>query len=109
MAFEQLAEEIIQRAIERGELDNLSGKGRPLELEIYFQAPAETRVIQKLLQDAGFAPRELELLQEIRRLQTQLSAAEDAQIRQSLRRQIARVQLELDVRTEALRRGSRRK
>ncbi len=109
MAFERLAEEMIQRAIERGELKNLSGKGKPLDLELYFQAPAETRVLQKLLQDAGFVPREIELLQAIRALQTRLSATEDAGIRQGLRNQIARLRLDLDIRTEALRRDSRRK
>ncbi len=109
MAFERLAEGMIQRPIERGELKNLSGEGKPLNLDLYFQAPAETRVLQKLLQDAGFVPRELELVQEIRALQTRLAATEDAGIRQGLRNQIARLRLDLDIRTEALRRGSRRR
>ncbi|MBI1928924.1 DUF1992 domain-containing protein [Candidatus Poribacteria bacterium] len=57
----------IQEAMERGDFDNLPGKGKPLKLETNPFIPSETRMVNQLLKDNGFAPRWLELDKEIRR------------------------------------------
>ena len=44
MLFERLAEEKVKEAIENGEFDNLSGKGKPIDLTEYFQTPADLRL-----------------------------------------------------------------
>lgn len=63
--LERLAEQKIQAAIERGELDNLPLSGKPLGLEPRGLVPEDLRLTYKLLKDAGFLPPEIELRKEI--------------------------------------------
>jgi hypothetical protein len=60
-----LAEQRIAEAIERGELDNLPGAGRPLVLDDDADVPAELRVAYRLLKNAGMVPPEVELRREL--------------------------------------------
>ncbi len=65
MNWSQLVERQIVEAQERGEFDDLPGKGRPLDLaENPFAAP-EWRVAYKILQDNGFTLDWIELDKEI--------------------------------------------
>jgi len=53
---ETLVEKKIREAMEKGEFDNLPGKGEPIDLsENPFENP-ELRMVHKLLREAGFAP-----------------------------------------------------
>ncbi|MFN8006008.1 MAG: DUF1992 domain-containing protein [Terriglobia bacterium] len=54
-----------------GEFSNLSGKGKPLDLESYFSAPEDLRLGHSLLKNAGFVPEEIQLLKDIRQLENQ--------------------------------------
>src|ERR1044071_2191117 len=54
--FESLTEKKLREAIEAGELDNLPGKGEPVDLrENPFEDP-DLRTVHRLLRNAGFAP-----------------------------------------------------
>ena len=54
--LESLTEKNIREAIEKGEFDNLPGKGQPLDLsENPFEDP-DLRTVHRLLRNAGFAP-----------------------------------------------------
>lgn len=75
--IDQLAEQHIQRAIERGELDNLPGAGKPLPPEDLSMVPEHLRAGYRLLKGAGFLPPELESLREIRDVETLIARAED--------------------------------
>ncbi len=44
MSFDQIVEALIREAQERGEFDNLSGKGKPIDLTSYFETPEDVRV-----------------------------------------------------------------
>jgi DnaJ family protein C protein 28 len=58
--LESLTEKSIREAIEKGEFDNLAGKGQPLDLsENPFEDP-DLRTVHRLLRNAGFAPAWLE-------------------------------------------------
>lgn len=50
---EKIAEEKIQAAMENGEFDNLPGRGKPVDLREYFNAPAHLRAAFSLLKNAG--------------------------------------------------------
>ena len=39
--------------MERGELDNLSGKGKPIDLTEYFATPEEACLANSVLKNAG--------------------------------------------------------
>ncbi len=108
MPFERMVEALIQRAIERGDFQNLAGRGKRIDLDLYFQAPAETRLAQKLLLDHGFVPPEVALLTEVHALETSAAAARDEETKKALLRQAAARRLELEIRSEALRRSARR-
>lgn len=64
---ESAVERQIREAIENGEFENLSGAGRPLDLDENPYAPPEWRMTFKLLKDAGLAPDWIEQGKEIRR------------------------------------------
>jgi DnaJ family protein C protein 28 len=54
--WEPLIEKLIREAMERGEFENLSGSGEPIDLsENPFEDP-NLRTAHRLLRNAGFAP-----------------------------------------------------
>ena len=54
--LESLTEKKLREAIEKGEFDDLPGKGEPIDLtENPFEDP-DLRVVHRLLRNAGFAP-----------------------------------------------------
>ena len=58
--FESLVDKLIRESMERGEFDELSGKGEPVDLrENPFEDP-DVRTAHRLLRNAGFAPAWLE-------------------------------------------------
>ena len=69
LLFEMLAEQKIQDAMERGELDNLPGAGKPMDLAEDPLIPEDMRVAYRILKNAGFVPPELQLAREIRDLE----------------------------------------
>lgn len=57
---DEWAERHISSALKRGELDNLSGEGKPLLLDDDSHVPADLRVGYRLLKNAGCLPPEIE-------------------------------------------------
>lgn len=85
--FSKLAEEKIKQAAERGEFDDLPGKGQPLELEDDSRVPEELRLAYKVLKNAGYTPPELDVKNEIIRVEDLLASAPDEKTRyQALKR-----------------------
>lgn len=64
--WESAVEKQIREAIERGDFDNLPGRGKPLDLSRDPNTPEEWELAFKLLKDAGFAPDWIELDKELR-------------------------------------------
>ena len=64
-----LAERRIEEAIARGELDDLPGAGRPLELDDDRLVPEELRVAYRILKNAGYLPPEMDDLREVGELE----------------------------------------
>jgi len=64
-----LAERRIEEAIARGELDDLPGAGRPLELDDDQLIPEDLRVAYRILKNAGYVPPEVETLNHIAELE----------------------------------------
>ena len=76
-ALERVAEERIREALQRGEFDDLSGSGKPLELEDDRHIPEDLRLAYKILKNADCLPPELELKKEINRAEELLGAITD--------------------------------
>lgn len=68
---------MIKEAIARGEFDNLSGSGKPLDLDAYFNTPEDLRMAFSMLKSNDFVPEEVELLKEIETLREMLKARID--------------------------------
>lgn len=62
---QDLVEEQIQKAFQRGDFDNLEGEGKPLNLYENPYEPPELRMVFKILKDNDFAPYWIELGKEI--------------------------------------------
>jgi hypothetical protein len=105
MFSERLIEEIIREAMEKGEFDDLPGKGKPLDLEAYFATPADVRLGYSVLKSAGCAPVEVELQKEIEGLKTLLAACDDERKWQSLRKEIESKTLKLNLMMDSNRRA----
>lgn len=62
--IDQLVEQHIRDAQEKGELSNLPGEGAPLHLDDDSGVPAELRTAYRLLKNSGYLPPELEMRRE---------------------------------------------
>jgi hypothetical protein len=109
MAFERIVEAMIKEAMERGEFDNLPGKGKPIDLTEYFETPEEVRMANSILKAAGITPREMNLLMEIAELKQVLAAMLDEKKKQEIEKQIQQKQLEFRLMIERQKRGAKRK
>jgi DnaJ family protein C protein 28 len=58
-------DEIIRRAMEEGQFDNLPGKGKPLQLDENPYEDAEWRAAYRILKNSGFTLPWIETLREI--------------------------------------------
>jgi hypothetical protein len=96
LAWQKIAEERIREAVERGELDNLPGQGRRLELEDDSHLPAELRMAYKVLKNAGYTPPELDVRNEIHQMEDLLANAPDEKARYQALKRLNYLAMKLD-------------
>jgi len=109
MSFDKIVEAIIKEAMERGEFEDLPGKGKPIDLTAYFDAPEEIRMAYSILKNAGVAPREVDLLKGIAELKQILAALLDEKKKQEIQKQIEKKQVEFNLMMEQQRRQRKQK
>jgi hypothetical protein len=109
MSFDRIVESIIKDAMERGEFDNLPGKGKPIDLTEYFETPEEVRLANSVLKNAGMTSREVDLLKEIAELKQVHAAILDEKKKQEIYKQIQRKQVEFSLMMERQKKENRRK
>lgn len=63
--LDRLAEERIEQALARGDLDDLPNAGRPLDLDDDSMVPPTLRAAYRLLKNAGYLPEEVALRRRI--------------------------------------------
>src|SRR5215471_15864838 len=97
MPFSRVAENRIREAMAQGQFDNLPGAGQPLNLEEYFSTPEDLRMAYGLLRSAKCVPAEVELLNEVSRLESAVAAAADAAARQPLQRSLRDRKIQLAI------------
>ena len=84
MSIEKAIEQIIRDGMARGEFDNLKGKGKPLNLDDYFNTPEDVRMGFSILKSNDFVPEEVERLKEIAELREKLKTVSDPEEKQAL-------------------------
>ena len=77
MSLEKFIEDQISKAIAEGEFDNLPGKGKPLDLDWYFQTPEDLRLGYSILRSNDLLPQEAGTLKEIDELKRRLKDCSD--------------------------------
>jgi hypothetical protein len=75
--FDKIVERKIKEAMERGEFDELPGRGERLKLEDDSHVPEDLRLAYKILKNADCLPPELELKKEIRQTEDLLENVSD--------------------------------
>ena len=86
--FQKIVEKRIKEAAEKGEFDDLPGKGKPLDLDDDSRIPEDCRLAYKILKNANCLPPELELKKEIRQLEDMLDDLPDEKERYRLMKKI---------------------
>lgn len=75
--FRKIAERKIQEAVENGDFDNLSNRGKPLNLDDDRFVPEDLRAAYRVLKNAGCIPHELEIRKEIMNLRDLIDTLDD--------------------------------
>jgi hypothetical protein len=109
MSFDRIVEAIIQEAMERGEFDNLPGKGKPIDPTEYFEMPEEVRLANSVLKNAGMTSREVDLLKEIAELKQLFAAVLDEKKKHEIEQHIQQKQVEFSLRVEQQKRQRRQR
>ena len=109
MNFDKAVEAAIREAQERGDFDNLKGKGRPVDLSAYFETPEELRMAYSLLKNANMAPAEVDLLGEIAALKERLSTTYEEKDRGRIQKMIREKQMQFNIMMERQKRQQRKK
>src|SRR5688572_22361153 len=94
-------EQQIRAAIERGDFDNLEGRGKPLDLDAYFNTPEDTRMAFAMLKSNEFVPEEVEIMREINELKAKIKDCENETEKQSLSRSLNEKSLALTLLLES--------
>ena len=93
--IDAIAEQKIQAAIERGELDNLPGAGKPVPDDDLSMVPEHLRAGYRLLKTAGFLPPELAGAARLKQAEDLLRRIEDPVARGRAQRQLRLLELRL--------------
>ena len=104
MPSELNIEEMIREAMERGDFDNLKGKGKPLDLDSYFSAPEDIRMAFSILRSNEFVPEEVDMLRDIDNLKNRLKTCENDAEKDVLARELQQKQLGLTIALEKYKR-----
>lgn len=97
MNFEKIVETLIKEAQERGDFDNLKGKGQPIDLDAYFETPEDMRLAYSTLKNAGIVSTEVEILQEIAALKERLESTYEEVQRNKIKKILHDKQLEFNI------------
>jgi uncharacterized protein YutE (UPF0331/DUF86 family) len=109
MSLEKAVEAIIREAQERGDFDNLKGKGKPIDLSSYFETPEDLRMAYSMLKNAGMVSTEADLLNEIAALKEKLAAMYKEEDQSRVQKMIREKQLQFDIMLEHQKRKRKEK
>jgi|ERR1044072_331735 hypothetical protein len=104
MSLEKHIDDLIRKAIEEGDFDDLEGQGKPLNLDDYFNTPEDIRAGHALLKSSNFVPEEVEMMREIGELRERIAAVSDNEEKEKLNKKLQEKMLALSLVLERNRR-----
>jgi hypothetical protein len=105
MSIEKFVEDQIKKAMAEGEFDNLPGKGKPIDLDAYFQTPEDLRICYSILKQGSFVPEEVQMLKDIEALREDLNSCTDEARKNQLSKTISEKVLSFNLLMERVRRS----
>ena len=105
MSIERFVEDQIKKAMAEGEFDNLPGKGKPIDLDGYFQTPEHLRICYSILKNGQFVPEEVQMLKDIEALREQEANCTDQEQKNQLAKTIREKVLSFSLVKEIYRRS----
>ena len=87
----------VRDAEKSGEVKNLPGYGKPLELDEDRHVPPKYRMAYRILKNAGYKPAEVEMIQAVAKLRSALELEADEPKRRQLQSDLAEAQQKLDI------------
>lgn len=94
--IDQLVEQHVRAAQEKGELSNLPGEGAPLMLDDDSGVPAELRSAYRLLKNSGYLPPELEMRREALELRDLIKQLDPTDLNaQDVRKKLTMLEMKL--------------
>lgn len=93
----RIAEAKIREAVERGDFEDLPGKGKALDLEEFDRVPEELRAAYTVCKNAGVLPPEVELRNEVVSLRQLLAACTDEDQARELRTKLSAASLRFEM------------
>lgn len=94
--IEQLIEQRIREAEQRGDFQNLPGAGAPLNLDDDTLIPQDVRAAYRILKNAGFVPQEIHDLRELRSLEALLANGEGDEAQVTARKRVEQLRIRLE-------------
>ncbi|WP_064094210.1 DnaJ family domain-containing protein [Rossellomorea aquimaris] len=83
-----LSEQRIKKAYEDGEFKELSGFGKPMNLDDELGVPQELKMAHRILKNAGFSPEEMNVKKEMMQIEDLIRVCEDGLEKEELRRSL---------------------
>ena len=74
MRIYNAVEEIIRKSIAEGDPENLSNKGKPIDLLTWLRTPEHLRMSFSILKNAGITPQEIDLKKSISDLKVEIKS-----------------------------------
>ena len=91
----------------KGEFDNLPGKGKPVDLDVYFATPEHLRIGYSILKSADIIPAEMELLKQIEDLKKSLDSCTSEIEKIAIQKQLSEKITCFNMRMEQYRKNAR--
>ena len=107
MSLENVIEKLLQEAIERGEFDNLEGKGKPLDLSAYFSTREDLRMAHSVMKSNQIVPEEVEIMRQVAEIKKKIGETSDEKERGALTKELNAKTLALDLAIERTKRRRR--
>ncbi len=92
----------IREAIERGDFDNLPGKGKPIDLSDWKKTPEHLRMSYSILKNAGYKPTEVQTKREIAQLREMIENESDGERKERLLKKLRALSVTNAIQSEKL-------
>ncbi|SFG66406.1 protein of unknown function [Halobacillus alkaliphilus] len=100
MDFGHIIEEKIKQSLERGDFEDLPGKGKPLPKDDLAYVPAELRNGYRILKNANMLPEEMQLKKEIVQLEELLAEIKDPERAERYKKELSEKRIRFDLMME---------